>query len=632
MCGLLGFFASEGEASSLGPRMQKALHRLNHRGPDGQGFRLIARHGTVAGLGHTRLAIIDLSTAGAQPMASHCGRYEVIYNGEIYNYKEIRGILEGQGRQLSGHSDTEVLVESWSAWGESCLQQFDGIFSFAIFDRKLGSLSLVRDAFGVKPLFVFQDQNRVVFSSEIPPLLDVSGHSPEPDAEAVSDYLLTGRYDRQSRTFFSGVESVQPGTIVTYSIADGVLLTDAKQWWTPEPVPESSQSFNELSEQVREALFHSVRLQLRSDVPVGIALSGGVDSSAIASIARYLEPDFPLETFSFVARGTDADEESWVDTVVSDIGARKHGVLIRPSELLTDLDDLILTQAEPFGSPSIYAQYRVYQQASGEGIKVILDGQGADELFAGYSGFIEDRLASLLFQGQVVGALELLQKWGRFPGHTRWQALVKLAARHAPSAEVRTTLQRMVLMGSGGSAQWITRDLHRSGSVREVFDVQLAGGKRRLSQRLMEEQNRGQLQALLRHADRNSMRWSVESRVPFLTTNIAKLVSSLPEDMLLGPDGQTKRVLRESMEGVVPNRVLQRRDKIGFSVPESVWWNQLGARQKEQMLDGLRYLPFVNAAQVRRDVMNVTPSTRARGSARWRAINLARWAEIFLGP
>jgi asparagine synthase (glutamine-hydrolysing) len=371
-------------------------------------------------------------------------------------------------------------------------------------------------------------------------------------------------------------------------------------------------------------IIDSVRLHLRSDVPLACALSGGLDSSAIACAIRRIEPDYPLHTFTYVARGFPVSEEPYADQVAAKTGAVEHKIHVSPKEIIDDLDDMIRAQGEPFGSTSIYAQYRVFKQAHESGIKVMLDGQGADELFAGYHGYPGARLRSLLDGGSYQEAVCFLRAWSNWPGRSMGRGAWALLEAEAPPALAR--LVRRVT-GREHTRSWFRADAIELGGTTRLADGTgtparhvSAGLRRALTAG-------GGLSALLRHADRNSMRWSIESRVPFLTTEIAEYVLQLPERFLVSMDGETKHVLRAAMEGVVPTEIVQRRDKIGFATPEWEWLRGLEA-DILPWLESLEELHFLDVEAVRRDVKATLAGNRRWDFRIWRIINLARWVKM----
>lgn len=381
MCGIAGgFWRHAGDG--LEARGHSALACISHRGPDDSGLEIYSgQHGTVL-LGQRRLSIIDLSSGGHQPAHSPDGSLSMVYNGEVYNYRELREELRACGRSFTTASDTEVLLAAWAQWGRACLDRIVGMFAFVVYDRGQETLTCVRDAFGIKPLFLHADGDEFLFASEQSALAALRSKAPQPDLQRAYDYLVHGDYDSSERSFIKDARHVPPGTLIELDLRSGAV-SDAQAWWRAPVTQSTSLSFDQAVEATREEFLRSIRLHLRSDVPLGAALSGGVDSSAVVCAMRHVEPGLDLHTFSYIADNDGLSEEKWVDLVNETVRARPHKIRAGAADLARDLDSLIAAQGEPFGSTSIYAQYLVFQGARDAGIKVTLDGQGADELLAG---------------------------------------------------------------------------------------------------------------------------------------------------------------------------------------------------------------------------------------------------------
>ncbi len=555
-------------------------------------------------------------------MASTDGRFLLVFNGEIYNYRELRQELEVLGYQFCSASDTEVLLQAWSEWGEAALQRFVGMFAFVILDRQTGDLHGARDAFGIKPLYYRVDHEGLVFASEVPALLAILPHSTEIDWQTAYDYLVHGRYEADYRTFFCDISALLPGQCFRYSFESRQLTL--RTWWQPTTVLAQRVSFDEAAYALRAHLLDSVRLHLRSDMPLGAALSGGLDSSAIVGCMRHLQPDVPIHTFSFIAPGSSVSEESWVDCMNVHAGAVPHKLSITSAELASDLDDMIATQGEPFGSTSIYAQYRVFKLAREHGITVTLDGQGADELCGGYVGYPGPRIRSLLDESRWLDAAAFLLSWKEWPGRAGLDGLKAAVAEYTNDTAYQM-LRRM--NGAKACPPWLDGNLLADAGVALRFPRELppqTAPGRRLVAELARSLHGVGLPALLRHGDRNSMRFSVESRVPFLTTTLADFMLTLPEEYLVSPSGETKHLLRKAMRGLVPDEILDRRDKIGFATPEQAWLMQMAPQVREW----LRYplgLPFFRQGEVLKAFDEVVAGRRPFSWQVWRWINFTRW-------
>lgn len=625
MCGILGFYVPERWIPKEA-RVDAALKSMEHRGPNDKGLEIEAGGDGQIGLGHRRLSIIDLSAGGHQPMSSADGRYTIVYNGEIYNYRELRQQLRAMGHNFLTESDTEVLMAAWIEWGAGCLVKLIGMFAFAMFDREARTLTLVRDAFGIKPLFYQDSPQGFYFASELPTLLILLPKKPQLNLQRAYDYLVAGSYDNEQSTFYADVHHLRPGCWLKVNLDDERGL-EFRRWWLPEIEERKDLSFADAVEQLRELFLRNVRMHLRSDVPLGAALSGGVDSSAVVCAMRHLEPDMPIHTFSFVAPGTDIDEEQWIDLINGQVGAIPHKTIVAPDELAEDLDDMIRAQGEPFGSTSIYAQYRVFRLAREHGVTVTLDGQGADEMLAGYSGYPLGYLKSLVDQRDYLAILPFLYAWARWPGRSNAQAAKMFIGVLTPRS-LRSLGYRA--LGRNPAPSWLKADVLADQNVAIAWPASehdLAATGRRLVEALRTALTEKGLVSLLRHGDRNSMRWSIESRVPFLTTDLAEFLLSLPESYLLSPRGETKHVFRAAMRGIVPDAVLDRRDKIGFQTPERNWLHKQGTRIK-QWLEAAETLPFLDALACRQEVCTILEGQRPFGAEAWRLINYCRWAQL----
>lgn len=626
MCGITGGWWSA-PPFDLERRMTASLHTLRLRGPNDSGCRYMdAGEGRLA-LGHTRLSVIDLSSRAGQPMASHCGRYWLILNGEIYNYRELRKELAPLGHPFVTESDTEVLVAAWKQWGRACLPRLEGMFAFVIYDREEQTLNAARDGFGIKPLYYSQTHGRLLFASELPALLALcGGETPRANWQRSYDYLVHGDYDNTSQTFIDGVYSLRPGHCFEISLLTPGRI-EQQSWWQPDTREQSRLTFDQAVEAVREQFLHNVRLHLRSDVPLGATLSGGIDSSAIVCAIRHLEPDLPLHTFSYVAAQDHRSEEIWVDRVNQHVGAIPHKVVASGADLAGDLERLIRLQGEPFMSTSVYAQYRVYKLARENDITVTLEGQGADEMLAGYTGFPGQRMLSMLEQGNLLGAQRFAYRWSRWPGRSYGRAWQYLAAAALPDSLFQFTRR---YTGRATAPAWLNADVLKDGHVdmryvRQALSPEARG--RRVAESMANALQHRFLPGYLREGDRNSMQFSVESRLPFLTLPMANLLLSLPEDYLISPRGETKSVFRAAMRGIMPDEVLDRRDKIGFETPEDRWLVGMADTVREWLQHG-RHIPFLNHDEIMRRFDAVMTGHARCTTQLWRWVNFIKWHEL----
>jgi asparagine synthase (glutamine-hydrolysing) len=627
MCGIIGLFTTSPTAD-LPRRLEAGLAALRNRGPDDSGQEIISVAGGSLALGHTRLSIIDLTSAGHQPMHSADQRFAIVFNGEIYNYRELRRELEDLGCTFQSDSDTEVLLAAWIQWRARSLPRLVGMFAFVVFDLEAGTLTCVRDAFGIKPFFYSQEQGNFLFASEIPAIKALKQQGIELDWQRAYDYLVHGDYDTGRRSFVDGVLHLLPGHLLEVNLRSG-QLSKPQRWWSPRIAERSDLSFAQATELVREQFLENIRLHLRSDVPLGAALSGGIDSSAVVCAMRHIEPGLPINTFSYITRGSRASEEAWVDRVNQHVGARPHKVVVSAAELAGHLDEMIRAQGEPFNSTSIYAQYRVFKLAREHGVTVTLDGQGADEMLAGYNGYPGQRIRSLVEKGSLAEAWDFFDNWARWPGRSRLDG-AKRAVAEMTQGRLYDALRRV--NGMKHLPAWIRPGpLEERGVIRRYprlrSDASEAG--RRLVAELAVSLTKRGLPALLRHGDRNSMRFSVESRVPFLTLEFVELLLSLPEAYLVSPRGETKHVFRAAMRGIVPDEILDRRDKIGFETPEQEWLLGMSETIRGWLRADLN-LPFLNQAEVLKEFDLIAAGRKPFSWQVWRWINFSRWYSHFV--
>lgn len=549
MCGIAGQYCLDGKAPDT-RLLGEMAKRLSHRGPDGEGTHIQGN----AGLVHRRLAIIDLSDEGLQPMTSEDGTLWVVFNGEIYNYLELRGELIGKGHRFHSHSDTEVILHAYEEWGADCLTRFNGMWAFAILDERKGELFCARDRFGIKPFYYTVVDGSFLFASEIKALLVHPAVGTKPDDELLGTYLSWGVLDHSGRTMFDGILQLKPAHAMRVT-RDG--SQEPFRYWdlAVNPAVKSTVPDEAVAAAVLEKLTDATRIHLRSDVAVGTCLSGGIDSSTLTvlinSLVRSEAPSSVgarQKTFSVVFSDKRFDESRYIDEIVTATGVDAHRTEPSPEKLWDDINRLVYMQDEPFGSLSIYAQYCVMRLAQ-EQVKVVLDGQGADELLAGY----------LAYQGSYLRGLI---------GSFRWGTALR---------EMTGSLRHHNRFFRSAFRQLVVRRGRRGLLTVNAAPLDRYGG--RLDAILARELTSTNIPALLHYEDRNAMAFSIESRVPFLDYRFVEYIASLPLDQKIR-GGVTKVALRNAIRGIVPEAIRCRMDKMGFVTPEEVW-----------MRDALR--PFV---------------------------------------
>jgi asparagine synthase (glutamine-hydrolysing) len=590
MCGIAGIISMRDRVSHA--RLKVMTDSLGHRGPDGEGW-WSSDDGAV-GLGSRRLAILDLSREGSQPMLSADGRYCIVYNGEIYNYKEIRATHAQKGILYHGNSDTEVALNHFSLLGEKALHDFDGMFAFAIWDAAQRELFCARDRFGEKPFYYFHKPGvEFLFASEIKALL-AAGVQRSINHSKLCGYfrnpanpLVPGGGDE---TFFEGVLKLGSATSMFVSRRGSVRST--KRYWHVSHEIRTELSFDEAKEEFLGVFSESVARRLRSDVPVGSSLSGGIDSSAIVCLVRELQPAATYNTFSARFNDFEADEGEYIALVNEWAQTVPHLVFPTEADLAHEIGEFCYFQDEPVESSSAFAQWSVMQRAAQDGVVVLLDGHGGDESAAGYPEYIPTYLAELARTDRAAAEVEA----AAFEEHYRLDSRPKpnstepnfaalgraivtvkqLARRRFSNTPIGRSLPTHTFLSR--AYMWEHGVDSRAADVQAPFD---------LNSELARDLVDGKLENYLRYADRSSMAHSREVRLPFLAHQLVEFMFSLPATYKI-QSGWTKYVVRKALEGRVPPRVLWRKEKVGFATPSARWLNspamQMRAREAHSYL------------------------------------------------
>jgi asparagine synthase (glutamine-hydrolysing) len=591
MCGILGI------ASLAAPAVPRLLHGrdlLAHRGPDGAGIWVSSAGPQVhIALAHRRLSILDLSDRGSQPlMLDRQGRTVhgeqlspedvravLVFNGEIYNYVELRDELTRRGHRVRSSGDTEVLLRAYVEWGDGCFARLNGMFALAIWDPDRAELICARDRFGEKPFYYVAPRGRgyFAFASEVKALVGAGLCDPELEPELVYRYFRLNEQAALPRTIWRGVERLLPASVLKVKITPHGVETSTSRYWELVPTPWAGRRIDEAVARFRELFARSVRMRLRSDVPVGTSLSGGIDSSSVVCQVHALGAAAGQKAFTARMVDPRLDESRYVDIVLARTGIPGASTTPTGEVFLEELDRLAYHQEEPFPTTSIFASYLVYRLARDEGITVLLDGQGADELLAGYAHYPAAVLAELARRGRLVEwwreRRALRQRMGLDPVPLPAMLYHWLAGRRRDGTVVDT----------GNDVAFLSPDVRRAFADLSRHHVVPVSAS--LEERLRADLTLGHLQELLRYADRNSMAFSREVRLPFLDHELVEFVSGLPRELLYWR-GETKRLLRRAMRGLVPDEVLDRGDKIGFEAPWMQWWNgPSGARLRERLCE-----------------------------------------------
>lgn len=560
MCGIVGIIRFDAKPIKK-EFLMHLMQAIKHRGPDSEGVLLDGR----VGLGHVRLSILDLTEAGHQPMMDPTGRYTIIQNGESYNYIELREELQSMGYSFKTQTDTEVVLNGYIAWGEKVLDRLNGMFAMAIYDKQNQSLFLARDRFGVKPMYYYVEEGQMVFASEIPAILKALPDKPKANDNAIFDYLVFNRTDQTEDTFFAGIYKLQHGCCITMDLKKKYTkeTLPIRKWYNLDKhVKDLKLEIADLSYEQAKARYmdlfkKAIELRLRSEVPWGVCLSGGLDSSAItATIIKELKkPD--VHSFSAVyGKESKADESNFIDEFKG-IVPNMHYIYPDAERLFTHLDEYVRIQGEPTPTTSPYALYCILSEAS-KYVKVILDGQGSDEAIAGY-----EYISGLYYKSLLT--------------HFKWRRLVKEVVQYALLHKSWRHLKYMAFFMLPSKIRTKVR-VNQRGYVNPAFVEKHKGSviaDKLYGTNTMEEMLIAHFEYKLEHltkwGDRNTMAFGVEGRSPFLDKDLVEFSIALNDDLKI-KGGYTKFILREVMHGIMPEKVRLRVDKKGFSVPQDEWF------------------------------------------------------------
>lgn len=560
MCGIVGI-VSQRNRESREDYVSKMLKTIEHRGPDGSGIFSVDTEQLGLTFGHRRLSILDLSSAGAQPFQIE--QYSITFNGEIYNYLEVRNILKHRGVIFKTQSDTEVLLAAYIEFGERCLDYFDGMFAFAIWDPFKNIVFLARDRFGEKPLYYLQNKDMFIFASEIK-ALKVLGIPVMTDPKMIHSYLFGGKIHDDmdlSKTFFTNIKQLQAGH---YAILSDSQLKCFNYWKLESTV--STITYNDAVNRFLELLTTSLKRRMRSDVPIGTSLSGGLDSSVIASLINKSR-DVNFATFSAKFPGFAKDESKYIEYVRNGIFSTNFDIIPSEKDINSSLKSVLSIQDEPVLSPSMVVQDLVMRCARQNGVKVLLDGQGADEILGGYTGFIDTRVLELLSTLSVKSAGKFILDFLRFNNgnevNSNFSRMKKMAAKtfigigniqRIQGIMLETRIKNKTLLDFLREYQ-VDYSIKPHNSLKEHLEYDLI---------------RGGLVDLLRFADRNSMANSVEVRLPYLNHELVEFLFSLNAAHFI-KNGRTKSILRDASVDFLDSRVLYRKEKIGYEPPSYDW-------------------------------------------------------------
>ncbi|MEZ4867711.1 MAG: asparagine synthase (glutamine-hydrolyzing) [Caldilineaceae bacterium] len=669
MCGICGILDGQRRVAPIGAMNQTQAHR----GPDDEGYIFInttTHEWAIAGgastpaeldlishdlithqqydlaFGSRRLAILDLSPAGHMPMSYAHGNLWITYNGEIYNYRELRAELCELGHHFASNTDTEVILAAYAEWGTNCLTHFNGMFAFAIWDARRQQLFCARDRFGIKPFYYFRNQQTFIFASEIKALVAHPLVPRQPNDQTIFDYLVLGLSDHTELTFFDDILSLSPGHFLVLDVHEAQLYKE--RWWDTTinpsmeipPKAREEQTYREFAELLEDA----VRLRLRSDVPVGSCLSGGLDSSAIVCLANRLllnEQVIPghivgdhQKTFTASYRGLAIDEHKYSKLVIQQTGAEENLVFPQADILWSEVERFVWQMDEPVGSTSQYAQWNVMRLASERGVTVLLDGQGGDEVLGGYHAYYLPYISQIKQHRGSVAAMRAAWAASRVSGAPVRNMLVENVKHRLP-----WRLQQAINAikpprppsqgGTGVKFGQLTEEFVQQFSERhwQPFSGVDASG---LVGVLYQDLTSTNLPKLLRYEDRNSMSFSREARLPFLDFRLVEMVFSLPLYYRIN-QGWSKWILRRSLQNLLPKEICWRRSKLGYPTPELSWLRQ-GSGYIRHLFRQHESSPIL-AAYLRpgllQQISELPDNELLMTPGLWRLINLIIWFDLY---
>jgi asparagine synthase (glutamine-hydrolysing) len=599
MCGINGYNWSD---KTLIEEMNRVTE---NRGPDDRGIYI---DGSIT-LGHTRLSIIDLSSNGHQPMSNETGTIWITYNGEVYNFQDLKGDLLNKGHSFKSNTDTEVLIHAYEEYGFNFINKLNGMWAFCLYDKSKGLLILSRDQFGIKPLYYYLDDKKIIFSSMIGAILR-HGIDTSPNDKAIMEYLAFNLEDHGTQTFFNNINSIPPDSLLIFDL--NTKKCRFHRWYTP--------SYREIKnkDELKELFIESVRLRTVSDVPIGSCLSGGIDSSAIVcTLDRLLNHTF--YTFSLIAPGSPLDESKYIKEIGKHAKIKQFFTTLSVDTFLNEFRDFLVTQEEPVIGLSPYAQYAVLKLAHEQGAKVLLDGQGGDEIFAGYEYYFGylfyELLASLKWYTLAREMMLYTKNFKNFYPHKMFLFLLLPEFIKYPvwNKLLNTWINRQLLTavcGNERDPRWKRMGL-REGLRLTLYSTAIPH--------------------LLRWEDKNSMRWSIETRPPFLDYLLVESAISMPSGTKL-LDGKTKVMFKEAMRDVLPEMIKNRKDKMGFEAPVSDFFRDVKVKKFCTDIinsESFKNRPYWDSEEVNKIFQSHFENKKDHGVTIWKFINLEMWLRTY---
>ena len=650
MCGIAGIVSLKGKDSEMAKKSRLMNDAIRHRGPDGEGYLLISGDTETAAFGkdtpqdimqssilhkpvqsieknenlkgvlaHRRLSIIDITATGHQPLCNTTKSLWIVFNGEIYNYIELRDELTKKGHRFHTSTDTEVALVAYSEWGYECVNRFNGMWAFVIYDKNKKQLFASRDRFGVKPFYYCKDENIFAFASEQKALLAGGITAFKPNEKAIFDYWLFSTMEEQEEGMFKNVYELFPAHSLTLNLETGEL-NKWKYYTLPYSNKYADADFNlkESTEKIQSLFLDSVRLRLRSDVEVASCLSGGLDSSSIVS-AIYKLTGKGLNTFTASFREAGMDESHWAKIVSDFTHSNAHYTYPTSADLLNDLNDLIYCQDIPIWNTSTYAQFRVMRLIKENGIKVVLDGQGGDELFGGYGSYYFYCLRDILRHKGINQFIGQAKSVGQLKQYFK-QLFLKKYIGYLFSAQQLKVHKRI-----HPELKYLNRDFLQ----RNVSRVARETDEYSLNEYLDKQFNNTLLKTYLKCEDRCSMWHSVESRTPFSDDiNLIEYVFSLPTSVKI-VNGELKSLIRTAMKGITPDAILNRKDKMGYLTPNRQWIADI-RNDVRHLFENPALEEYMDTKAILKNYDTLFNQTGKPGEGRmFKFIVFAKWMEMF---
>lgn len=646
MCGITGYICLKNKVNNQ--LVCKMNNIIKHRGPDDEGYTLINKYQVVNAvgndtvnilkdkfaninnvsndynviLGHRRLSILDLSEKGHQPMQDETGNIYIVFNGEIYNYIEIKKELEGKGYKFNTNGDTEVIINAYKEWGTNCVNRFNGMWAFGLYDKARSFIFCSRDRFGIKPFYYYDDNEKLIFASEIKQIIEDKNIPRIANDNVIFNYLFYGKDEYGEETFFKSIYSLPPSynMEITLDFDNNNMQVRKYQYYELKPgVIQKSEELN--LRNFNKEFERSIEYRLRSDIPVGSCLSGGLDSSSIVTRAcNILKKDKKNNTFeTFTAcydENPEMDERFYSKKVVKRSECKENLVFPNKNNLREEIEQVIWHQDTPFPTLSIYAQWCVMRKANEKGIKVLLDGQGGDETLLGYDRYIIFLLKDNLRRLQIKRFLE---------NYKLYKKNYKLS--------LSRIIQYLMYFSNSHLLQYLTRCIKhkKMNCINKEFFKKFKSNKDYIKN--LNFKNCFELQKteichsnvspLLRYEDRNSMAFSIETRVPFLDYQLIEKEMQIPLEQKI-KNGYTKNILRETMKKQMDKEVVFRTNKLGFSVPQKNWIDQLDETYIYNFIDNMKTKKYFNENTIKEIFKK-----KVNDEMRWKFLSIEIWLKVY---